>query len=381
MRAKKLYHLANVCDLKMGQSPNSSSYNQNRIGIPFFQGNADFGDIHPEIRYWCNKPIKIAKKSDILISVRAPIGAINIATEECCIGRGLAAITGKKNLGLNKYLYYALKSRVKDPISSGKGSTFKAINRKDLEDILIPVPSVKEQKQITSTLDLAQKLILLRKMQINALNSLVKSRFVGMFGDPVTNPMGWKTLLLEKLGELNRGVSKHRPRNAPELLGGKYPLIQTGEIAAADIYVKEYSATYSEIGFRQSKIWPKGTLCITIAANIAKTAILDFDACFPDSVVGFISGEYTNQLFIHFWFSFFQKMLEEQAPESAQKNINLQILCGLDVIVPPLLLQNRFAAFVRQADKTKFVLRQGLEKLELFYRMKGRIGGYGCLMV
>ena len=166
-----------------------------------------------------------------------------------------------------------------------------------------------------------------------------------MFGDPVENPFELGTKPLSELGELNRGISKHRPRNAPELLGGEHPLIQTGEVAAADLYITDYSSTYSDVGLLQSRKWPKGTLCITIAANIAKTAVLDFDACFPDSIVGFIPGNEVNQVFMHYWFSFFQKALEEQAPQLAQKNINLQILCGLKVIIPPIQTQNDFADF------------------------------------
>ena len=156
------------------------------------------------------------------------------------------------------------------------------------------------------------------------------------------------------MGELGRGISKHRPRNAPELLGGQYPLIQTGDVASANLYITEYENTYSEIGLQQSKMWNKGTLCITIAANIAKTAILNFAACFPDSVVGFNANEKTNNIFIHYWFSFFQEILEAQAPESAQKNINLKILSELKVIVPSKRLQNQFANFVAQTDKSKY---------------------------
>ena len=169
---------------------------------------------------------------------------------------------------------------------------------------------------------------------------------------------------MPELGEFGRGVSKHRPRNAPELLGGEYPLIQTGEVANSNLYITEYENTYSELGFKQSKLWQKGTLCITIAANIAKTAILTFDACFPDSVVGFKANDKTNNVFIHYWFSFFQKILESQAPESAQKNINLKVLSELKVIVPPIELQNKFANFVKQIDKSKFEVQQSLEKLE-----------------
>ena len=176
-----------------------------------------------------------------------------------------------------------------------------------------------------------------------------------MFGDPVTNPREWETLSLDKLGELNRGVSKARPRNSPDLLGGIYPLVQTGEVSNSDTYITNFEQTYSEKGLAQSKMWQAGTLCITIAANIAQTAILTFDACFPDSVVGFVANDKTKQLFIHYWFKFFQKILDEQDPQVAQKNINLKILRELQVIVPPKPLQDEFCRFIEQLDKSKVI--------------------------
>lgn len=179
-----------------------------------------------------------------------------------------------------------------------------------------------------------------------------------MFGDPVINEKDWDLKTLPELGEFGRGVSKHRPRNAPELLGGKYPLIQTGDVASANLYITKYDSTYSEVGFKQSKMWKAGTLCITIAATIAKTAILTFDSCFPDSVVGFTPNGKTNSLFINYWFSFFQKILEDQAPAVAQKNINLQVLSELQIITPPKQLQDAFAAFVQQIDKSKFEMEK-----------------------
>lgn len=185
-----------------------------------------------------------------------------------------------------------------------------------------------------------------------------------MFGDPVTNSKGWKMESLSQIGTLGRGVSKHRPRNAPELLGGDYPLIQTGDVANSGLYIKEYNSTYSDLGLKQSKLWEKGTLCITIAANIAKTGVLNFDACFPDSIVGFIAGSKTNNIFINYWFASFQKLLEEQAPESAQKNINLKILSELKVILPPIELQQEFTKFIEQVDKLKFEVETSLKSLE-----------------
>ena len=182
-----------------------------------------------------------------------------------------------------------------------------------------------------------------------------------MFGDPVLNEMRWEIETLNKIGTIGRGVSKHRPRNASELFGGIYPFIQTGDVANSGNYIVDYHSTYSEFGLKQSKLWDKGTLCITIAANIAKTSILAFDSCFPDSIVGFIPGERTNNIFIHYWFSYFQKILESQAPESAQKNINLKILSELKVILPPLSLQNEFADFVAQVDKSQFACQMAIK--------------------
>jgi len=104
-------------------------------------------------------------------------------------------------------------------------------------------------------------------------------------------PSGWIWGKLSDLGELARGKSKHRPRNDKKLFGGKYPFIQTGEVRAANRIIKKYEQTYSEFGLEQSKLWQKGTLCITIAANIAETAFLGFDACFPDSIVGFSASK------------------------------------------------------------------------------------------
>ena len=192
-------------------------------------------------------------------------------------------------------------------------------------------------------------------------DELVKSQFIELFGDPVTNSKKLPTMKLSKLGELNRGVSKSRPRNKPELMGGPYPLVQTGEVTAAELYITNYENTYSEAGLAQSKMWPKGTLCITIAANIAQTGILGFDACFPDSVVGFLANDKVKQIYVHYWFGFFQKILEEQAPQVAQKNINLKTLSDLDVMVPPIEQQNEFVLFVQQTDKSKFEIKKAIE--------------------
>lgn len=225
----------------------------------------------------------------------------------------------------------------------------------------IDIPDFDIQKKIVNNISLIYSAQAKDKILLELMDELVKSRFMEMFGNPISNSYNLPELTLPELGELGRGVSKHRPRNDPELLGGNYPLIQTGDVANAGLYITSYDSTYSELGLKQSKMWNKGTLCITIAANIAKTSILDFDACFPDSVVGFIANEKTNNIFIHYWFSFFQSILEAQAPESAQKNINLKILSELKVIVPKKEKQEIFASFVHKIEESKNEIQKRID--------------------
>ena len=231
----------------------------------------------------------------------------------------------------------------------------------------IPLPAIDAQRYILEIIHKSRNVLETRKIQLQKLDMLVRARFVEMFGDPVSNSYGLPEATLPELGKFGRGVSKHRPRNVPRLLDGEYPLVQTGDVANASLYITSYNSTYSELGLKQSKMWSKGTLCITIAANIAKTAILEFDACFPDSVVGFIANEKTNNIFIHYWFSFFQAILESQAPESAQKNINLKILSELKVIVPEKEKQNEFVDFVHQVDKSKDSVQKALDEAQLLF--------------
>ena len=311
-----------------------------------------------------NSSAKIFPAGTILYTIFATLGEVSILDIDAATNQAIAGIQIKSDKVDRDFLYYFLTS-LKPTISNiGRGVAQNNINMSILKEIEVPLPPLDEQRKIAAVLDKISDLIAKRRQQLDKLDELVKARFVEMFGDPVSNSLDLPLLSLSQLGEFGRGVSKHRPRNAPELLGGKYPLIQTGEVANSKLYISSYENTYSELGFKQSKMWKSGTLCITIAANIAKTAILTFDACFPDSVVGFTANEKTNNIFIHYWFGFFQQILEAQAPESAQKNINLKILNELKVIVPSIELQNQFAAFVEQTEKTKATIGESLEKLE-----------------
>lgn len=366
----ELKKLLDVCDFQGGtQPPKNEWINSQKTGYirmiqirDYSQGDEKF------IQYVLDTPqLHKCDKTDIMLSRYG------------YIGQPFMGLSGAYNVALVKvvkklpvetlYLFYYFQSAYfQHSLLSNVGAraTIPGFNKTELSNTVILIPDHKKQLSIAAQFKQIDKAITNQKKQLEFFDMLVKSQFIELFGNPVTNSKNIIQLTLPELGEFGRGVSKHRPRNAIELLGGQYPLIQTGDVANADLYIKEYTETYSEFGLNQSKMWDKGTLCITIAANIAKTAILNFNACFPDSIVGFNANSLTNNIYIHYWFSFFQEILEKQAPESAQKNINLKVLSELKVIVPIIELQNEFVEFVQVIDKSKFECSISLNLLKSF---------------
>ena len=162
----------------------------------------------------------------------------------------------------------------------------------------------------------------------------------------------WESKRLSELGFLGRGKSKHRPRNDAILYGGKYPFVQTSDIKNANFYVNSYSQTYNDIGLSQSKLWEKDTLCMTIAANIAETALLSFPACFPDSIVGFVANqEKTNVKYIKYSLDLAKKNFQNISDGAAQDNLSLEKINNLKISVPDVKIQNNIASILFSYDK------------------------------
>lgn len=185
-------------------------------------------------------------------------------------------------------------------------------------------------------------------------------------------PENWTWCSLEHVGELNRGKSKHRPRNDPKLYaGGTVPLVQTGDVSRSNGVVTTYTALYNNVGVAQSRVWPKGTLCITIAANIAGSGLLSFDACFPDSVVGFIPSPLLGlAAYFEFVIRVFSDTLDRNASSTAQKNINLKVLRSVPIPLPPLSEQKRIVSkvndFMTICDRLEEALQFKNEKAAAF---------------
>lgn len=357
--------IKDICEIRKGKKvleiEKKSDDSIRYIQIDDLRNNNNIKYCSPESSY-----IYVNKEDLIIAWDGANAGTIGYNLEGA-IGSTLAKIKVIDNNVFAPFLALYLQSKFEYFQRTSTGATIPHISRGALENLDVPVFSLEQQKQVYFFLLKTKELLKKRESQITALDELTQSLFLEMFGDPVVNPLELPTERLGETGELKRGMSKHRPRNAPELLGGPYPLIQTGDVSRAGLFIETYKSTYSELGLKQSKMWESGTLCITIAANIAETSILKFDACFPDSVVGYRPYEKMNTIFVHYWFSFFQKIIERNAPESAQKNINLKILNDLQIIQPSIELQNEFAQKVLKINKQRSLLIEAHKSLETLY--------------
>ena len=357
--------LKEIIQIEKGRKYNLIEENQDGA-IRVFQAN-DFRNEN-KLLYTFDKNGVLAKEDDIMLVWDGSVGQMGFGRSGY-VGSTMVKLKVKNKNQFSPFFIYRFLQTKSDYLKrKATGATIMHINRKSLEQLEIPDLNLPDQLHIANLLSKAETLISQRKESIRLLDQYLKSTFLEMFGDPVRNEKGWENCSLSEFGSLDRGVSKARPRNSPELLGGIYPLIQTGDVTNAGIFITSYKQTYSELGLKQSKLWPKGTMLITIAANIAQTSILSFDACFPDSVVGFVINKKKSQvLYMHFLFKFFQALLESKASQTAQKNINLEILRNLVVPCPPIALQTQFAQIVEKTEALKAQYQQSLQELENLY--------------
>ena len=293
----------------------------------------------------------IVSEPTVIVGRKGSAGAVHFVTKPSFPIDTTYFIRPRPSVELDTaFAFYALKSVNLSRLRLETGVP--GLNRTDVYREPFPLPPLDEQRKIVDILNRAVKIERLQKQAQERLREFIPALFIKMFGDPVDNPKGWEVKKLGILGNLDRGRSRHRPRNARELYGGPYPFVQTGDVANADGLVRNASQTYSELGLLQSRIWPRGTLCITIAANIGKTGILEFDACFPDSIVGFTPNTSIKVEYIQSALDLMQQRLEESAPMAAQRNINLRTLRELQIPVPSIIRQQRFEEIVQAAQNS-----------------------------
>lgn len=333
----------------MGQSPSSETYNDYE-GLPFFQGNADFGEIYPKIRMYCTQPSKYAKKDDVLISVRAPIGAVNISNCDCCIGRGLASVRAIENISINKYLFYLLFSAKEKLNKQGTGSTFKAITKDvlfKLECYNYPFPT---QHQIVSELDALSEIISKKKLQLEELDKLAQATFYDMFGDPVTNEKGLPILFWDKIfntttGKLNAnamcddGIYPFFTCSKQEYRINDYAfdceaLLLAGNNATANYDVKHYKGKFNAY---------QRTYVLTLKNSEWEYSIFKF--------------QLEDKL----------EHLQQHSIGANTKYLTLTILNKLSFILPPKQLQREFTQKIESIENQKALINQSIGDIQQLF--------------
>lgn len=268
-----------------------------------------------------------------------------------------------------KYLFRSIEFR-KQIEKTASGVTRYNISKVAFKKIKVPLLPQKIQEKIVQKLDKMTEYVTELTSELTSRKkqySYYRDKLLS-FEDEAYQ-VEWKTLE-EVAKDFGRGKSKHRPRNDARLYGGDIPFIQTGDIREAGKWIENYSQTYSAFGLQQSKQWEKGTLCITIAANIAETGLLGFDACFPDSVIGFVANpKFAITEYVYYYLNSIKDYLANKSYGSAQDNLNLSTFSSLKIPVPSLEIQSRIVQVLDNFDTVCNDLNIGLPK-EIELRQK-----------
>jgi type I restriction enzyme, S subunit len=293
---------------------------------------------------------KIVRKGTLLVSFKLTLGRLAFAGRDLYTNEAIAALTLFDERELSKeFLFYFLHFfdwvKAAESDVKLKGMT---LNKAKLKELQVHFPSLPEQHRIVAILDEAFAGIATAKANaeknLQNARALFESHLQSVFAQ---RGEGWvERRLADVSKEFGRGKSKHRPRNDPRLYGGQYPFIQTGDISNADHWLTQYSQTYSEVGLAQSGLWPTGTICIAIVgATVGETAILGFDACFPDSVIGIVvDGQVADSEYVEYLLQSFKALLKEKGKGTARDNINLGTFENQRFPFAPLKLQKKIVA-------------------------------------
>lgn len=367
-------NLGDVCDLQNGFAFKSKSFKEGGtpvLRISSIQGE-EVSDNRPvyvdENDYSENLSKYYVNQGDLLIAMSGgttgKIGFLKTGARYLLNQRvGLFRPTKKLD---KQYLFYFLLTKSEESLKISAGSAQPNLSTKQIKDFQIPLPPVEEQKRIVAILDEAfagidtaianteKNLANARELFESYLNSVFTQR-----GE------GWVDKTLKQVCvDFGRGKSKHRPRNDPKLYGGPYRFIQTGDVRNCKHLIKNSTQTYNEAGLAQSKLWPKGTICITIAANIAETGILDFDACFPDSIIGMVvDSKQTSNNYVEYLLQSVKARIKAKGKGSAQDNINLATFENELFPFPSLNEQSKVVANL-------YELFTSIQRLQVIYQQK-----------
>ncbi len=364
-----LVSLASVSDIIMGQSPPSSTYNNDGLGLPFFQGKSDFGDIFSKIRMFCVEPNKIAEKGDILISIRAPVGPTNISPERSCIGRGLAALRPREKLN-QRFLLYYLRWYEPQWVLASKGSTFKAITKSDLLGVQIPLLPIDKQNHIAAILTKADRLRRLRRYALEISDTFLQSVFLLMFGDPITNPMGWRIGKLEDV----LTDAKDGPHVSPEYSETGIPFLSTRNVRPGEVIWDDLKYISAEEARRQwKKIKPEyGDILYTKGGTTGLAKAVDFHrdiAVWVHIAVLKLNKELVHPIWLENMLNsnFCYQQSQHLTKGIVNRDLGLRRMPRIKMYFPPLSKQEHFVRLERKFRRTIRQQREAIHQSNILF--------------
>ena len=316
----------------------------------------------------------MAAPDDILISVRAPIGAMNYARESCCIGRGLAALTPDKSKVSSEFIFWLLKGKNDELNSKGTGSTFKAIGRKVLEETLVPDISLEKQTECSAILEKVYAVIQARKAELQKLDELVKARFVEMFGDPKTNPKGYPISQLSEHIEFLTSGSRGWAQYCADNGGEWFITIKNVKNCRISIDNMQSINAPDNAEAKRTKV-QEGDLLISITADLGRTGVVTKEIADHGAYINQhltcirLNREVLDPLFVAFFMESpaGKEQFESKNQSAVKAGLNFNSINSLRLLVPPMDEQIAFVEFVRQVDKSKVVVQKALDEAQLLF--------------
>ena len=344
--------LSKISEINMGQSPPSQDCSEEKDGLPFYQGNAEFGQKHPSPKKWCKRPKKTAEQGDILISVRAPVGDINIAPHKCCIGRGIAAVRAKD--AYDNFLYHSILLHRKALSKICQGSTFESINRKELTDLLISLPPSLEQKKIAEILTTVDDAIEKTTQIIDKTKELKK----GLMQRLLTRGIGHKKFKKTEIGEipvewevvkLKDIVQEFYNGGTPdtakiEYWDGDIPWITGADFENQKVNRIRRHITYEGVENSATNVISKGNLLVVTRTGVGKVAIAPFDIAISQDITGVIlNSQKTFNGFIYWYLDYKASRLRSIIQGTSISGLLRGDLESFLIPLPPVKEQKKIA--------------------------------------
>jgi type I restriction enzyme S subunit len=349
--------LDDISTINMGQSPSSSSYNTEMIGMPLIQGNADIKNRISFPRNWTSEPTKICEIGDLILTVRAPVGAVAKSNHKACIGRGVCSIKNKANSNID-FIYQFLLDFENKWSALEQGSTFTAVSGSEIKNLKLNIPSLEEQTKIANFLSSVDEKLNLLKEKKSLLEDYKKGIMQKIFNQEIrfkedngNDYVDWEQKTFGEMSTIRRGASP-RPITDAKWFDENSTIgwVRISDVSKSNKYLLKTEQYLSKEGVNKSRLVTKGNLIMSICATIGKPIYTDFDVCIHDGFVVFENLKGYREYF-YYYLQYIQKNWYNYGQPGTQVNLNSDIVSNELLLFPSIDEQTKIANFLSAIDE------------------------------